>query len=475
MDRPIQDFNLTYTLLKPLVKFAFRCHYNSVTIRGRKKLPAEGGYILAPNHQQALMEPLAILCVTRRPTVFLARADIFEKPAMRAFFTFLKILPIYRIRDGRESLAKDAGIFEQSRNAVLDGYPLCLMAEGRHNDKHQLLPLVKGMFRIAGETQRRMGDKPLYIVPVGVDFDEYEQPYSNLVVNIGEPIAVKQYMAKYEENEAVALNQMRSAVAAAMSKQMHDIKSKEHYEEINTLCNIENKYWRRYDRKTNTPWHRFHVRRALAGKYDSIENSLTDPLINQTTNSTEVFNKTMHKTREYQKRCRDLKVSEKLSSEHYGFWMTLLYTLIVGGVVTAMCLVGWVRWILFFCLLCFPIQYLPLELIPKKTVKDTQFRSSFSFGIKFAVSIVYVIAFAIVCGCTGGMWLGSRLEMAGVSIGNGWWGLIGFGMAFPLAAVGGKVYTYFRRLIASWYYWILRTFRTRDFRQPAALREELCK
>ena len=43
----------------------------------------------------------------------------------------------------------------------------------------------KGMFRIAGETQQKLGDHPLYIVPTGIDFDEYERPYSNLVVNIG--------------------------------------------------------------------------------------------------------------------------------------------------------------------------------------------------------------------------------------------------------------------------------------------------
>ena len=475
MKKAIQDYNVAYSALKPLVKFAFWCHYNSVTIRGRKNLPTDGGYILAPNHQQALMEPLAILCATRRPTVFLARADIFKRPVVRAILTFLKILPVYRIRDGRESLAKDAGIFEQSRDVLLDGYPLCLMAEGRHNDKHQLLPLVKGMFRIAVEAQKRMGDKPLYIVPVGMDFEEYEQPYSNLCVNIGTPIAVRQYMGKYEENEAVALNQMRAATAAAMSKQMLDIKSKDHYEEISTLCTIENKHWRRRDRKSNTAWHRFRVRHALAGKYDSIESSLSDPLITQTTTSAEVFQRTMQQAREYQQRCRDLHVSEKLSSEHYGFWMAMLHTLVVGGVVTAMCLVGWVRWIIFFCLVCYPIAYLPLELIPRHTVKDPQFRSSISFGIKFAAAILYAVAFAIVCGCTGGMWLGSHMALAGAPLGKGLWALIGVALTFPLAFAGGKVYTYFRHLIASWYYWVMRALRTSQFRQLDALRKELCK
>lgn len=472
MKRPIQDFNFFYWLLKPFVQFAFLCHYNSVTVRGFKNLPRKpAGYILAPNHQQALMEPLAILVATQRPTVFLARADIFEKPLLRAFFTFLKILPVYRMRDGKENLSKDNEIFDASRAVLLSGTPLCLMAEGRHNNRHQLLPLVKGMFRIAGEAQNKMGSQPLYIVPVGMDFDEYEEPYSNLVINIGKPLSVLPFMETFKENEALALNQMRNALAPAMIKQMHDIRSKEHYEEINTLCNIENKYWRRHSRKSNTAWHRFNVRRALAAKYDSLEAGLCDPIIEQTTLSGDIFEKTMQQTRSYQQMCRQLHISEKLSSEHYGFWMTLLHTAVVGGVVTAMCLVGWVRWIIFFCLVCYPVAFVPCHLISKRVAADPQFRSSFAFGIKMVFAIVWVLAFAIVCNCTGGMWLGSHIH--GVS--HFWWGIIGWLLAFPLAFVSGRVYTYVRHLLRGWYYWILRTFHVQKFRALDALREELCR
>ncbi len=469
--RKIQDRNLLYTLLKPLVIFSFRCHYNAFVVRGRKNLPRKGtGYILAPNHQQALMEPLAILSITHRPTVFLARADVFNNGAIRKFLTFLKILPVYRIRDGKESLAKDAEIFEMSRSVLLDNYPLCLMAEGKHNHRHQLLPLVKGMFRIAGEAQKQMGNKPLYIVPVGVDFDEYEQPYSNLVINIGKPINVQGFMKTYEENEAVALNQMRNAVAPAMMNQMHDIRSKEHYDEIYTRCNIENKYWRINGRKSNTAWHRFNVRRALAAKYDSLEAGVNDSLIGQTTMSGEVLEKTMKMTRDYQQRCKELHISEKLSSEHDSFWMTLLHTLVIGGIVTAMCLSGWVRWIVFFMLLCYPVPFLPLHLIPKYTIKDPQFRSSVTYGIRLVFTLLWMVAFGIVCNVTNGLWLGSHIHLTPFL-----WGLIGWALTFPLAFVSGRCYNYVRNWLQGLYYWIQRTFHVQKFRELDALRRELCK
>ena len=163
--KAIQDNNTFYNLLRPLVNYGTRCHYQSFVVRGIDNLPQEGSYIIAPCHQQALMEPLAVLCFSPKPSVFLARADIFAKPFFRAILTFLKILPVYRQRDGQRNLDKNNRIFDLSRDVLLDGYPLCLMAEGRHNNRHHLLNMGKGMFRIAGETQLMLGDHPLYIVP----------------------------------------------------------------------------------------------------------------------------------------------------------------------------------------------------------------------------------------------------------------------------------------------------------------------
>ena len=269
MSKKIQDNNHLYNLLSPLVQFATRCHYRHFVVRGLDNLPTDGAYIIAPCHQQCLMEPLAVLCIAPKPPVFLARADIFAKPTIRAILTFLRILPVYRIRDGKSSLGKNHAIFDQCRDVLLDGYPLCLMAEGRHNNRHQLLPLGKGMFRIAGETQQRLGDYPLYIVPTGIDFDHYERPYSNLVVNIGKPIPVQPFMETYLEDEPVALNQMRDALTAALSPLMLDIRDNDRYDQIYSLCNSLNRDYRHREGLKNTAWNRFLMRQKIAADVES--------------------------------------------------------------------------------------------------------------------------------------------------------------------------------------------------------------
>lgn len=399
MARAIQDKNLLYEILSPLVQFGCRCHYNSFVVKGQENLPKEGGYIIAPCHQQALMEPLAVLCFAPKPPVFLARADIFAKPVQRAILTFLRILPVYRIRDGQKNLGKNQAIFDQSRDVLVDGYPLCLMAEGRHNNRHHLLKMGKGMFRIAGEAQLRMGEQPLYIVPTGIDFDDYERPYSNLVVNIGKPIAVQPFMEKYKEDEPVALNEMREALTEALSPLMHDVRDEEHYDEIMALCKNLNREYRRREGLRNTAWNRFLMRQKITREYESGKIQTPQSLRDSSTNLGEQFN----------------------------VGKMLLGALLVVGIITAAVLVPVVRWIVMFCLVCYPLPFIPTHLIVKKKIADPQFRSSVNWGVRFLLSIIYALVIGIVMACCGGGWMKNVADI------GAWWGVVAVAWV-PIAA-----------------------------------------
>lgn len=448
MAKEIQDNNRLYNFLSPLVQFGTRCHYQTFDIHGLENLPTDGAYIIAPCHQQALMEPLAVLNFAPKPPVFLARADIFAKPVVRAILTFLKILPVYRIRDGRDNLSKNDEIFEKSRAVLLDGFPLCLMAEGRHNDRHQLLPLVKGMFRIAGETQRKLGSHPLYIVPTGIDFDDYERPYANLVVNIGKPIAVQPFMATFEENEPVALNQMRDALTQALLPQMHDIRSKEHYDEIYTLCLALNKRQRQQSGLRNTAWNRFRMRQQIAQRCDAMEQQ-----------GDSRFAPLMAQSRRYAEMCRRLKMSVKTPAERWGLPATLAAVAALAAAVAAVVLVPVVRWVVLFLLLCYPIPFLPTHLIPKKIIKDPQFRSSINFGIRFFLSILYAIVIGVVIACHGGFWMAQLADI------GAWWGLVAVALVHVEAICAASVVNGLKAVGRNVRYWLLRLFKPRQMKE----------
>lgn len=448
MSKAIQADNWLYNLLSPLVQFGCRCHYNRFDVHGLNNLPSDGAYIIAPCHQQALMEPLAVLCFSPKPPVFLARADIFRRPTLRAILTFLKIMPVYRIRDGQDQLGRNKEIFDRCRDVLLDGSPLCLMAEGRHNNRHHLLNMGKGMFRIAGETQLALGDHPLYIVPTGIDFDDYERPYSNLVVNIGKPIPVQPFMETYRDNEAQALNQMRDALAEALLPLMHDIRDEEHYEEIMALCNVLNKEMRRREGVRNSAWNRFRMRQKIAQKMDALiaDNAPAAQLL--TSNASLLT-----------AQCRQLHIDEKTVAEHWSPATTMLSWLAILLPIAAAVMLPAVRGALLFCLLCYPMAVLPTHLIVKKKVADPQFRSSFNYGVRFFPSILYTLVIGIVMACHGGAWMSQVADI------GAWWGLVAVVIALVMAAITGPVTYFLRNILTYSHYWLTRLFRRTNMRE----------
>ena len=400
MKRSLADFNLFYTLFFPVVQFSTLCHYRKIVVRGKKNLPEGEHYILAPVHQNAMMDPLVVLMALYRPVAFLARADIFKNPVARRLLTWLRISPVYRIRDGRDQLSRNAEVFDTARLSLEQGIPLCLMAEGTHNDKHQLLPLVKGMFRIAGETQRQLGDKPLYIVPVGLDYDHYEMPYHSVAVYFGKPIDVRQYMAEFNDNEPLALNQMRSDLTKAMKGTIHQVNAVEHYDDEYAYCHRQTPEVLRELGRRNSVWNRFIARRHVSQQLAKLPEKELAPIYEQGA--------------AFQAQCEERGVplwfASKCPRSSALKWV-LRWSLSVLLLLLAIILC----WdILPLWVLSNPIVYLPTHLIAEAKVKDPQFRSSINYAIRFGLSMVYMLVFFIVNICIGNLWRALALLIVGL-------------------------------------------------------------
>lgn len=152
--RTIHHWSLGYEILRIFVEFFFRAFYRKVEVRNKELVPENAPVILAPNHQNALMDALALIMTLHGQIVFLARADIFRKRILAKFLHFINIMPVYRIRDGAENLSQNDEIFDATQVILKDRQRLCLMPEGNHGDKRKLRPLVKGIFRIAFMAQK---------------------------------------------------------------------------------------------------------------------------------------------------------------------------------------------------------------------------------------------------------------------------------------------------------------------------------
>ena len=249
MRQHIQDDDRFYSFLLPVVKRAVRRCFQQFHVNDWEKVPKDGSVIFVTNHTCALMDPLVMLLAEGKKVVFMARADMFKKQAVARVLRWLRILPIYRIRDGVSAVKRSGEAIAEAVGVLRDRCPLCLYPEGTHRPMHSLLPLGKGVFHIAIEAVREIGDAwPVYIVPAGIEYSDYFRFRPDVELQIGDPINITEFLADFraeatqrgeEYSEARAMNVLRERLTLAMRPLFTWIPDDDDYEaifELTKLC-----------------------------------------------------------------------------------------------------------------------------------------------------------------------------------------------------------------------------------------------
>ena len=233
----IQDRNLGYSILKPYVDFLIKCSYNKILRVGKEKLPKDGAIILAPNHTNTLMDALVVLSSDKSRKVFVARADIFRIPILQKIFTFLKIMPIMRMRDGFRAVKQNQEIIDKAVDVLKDRVPFCIFPEGTHQAKYSMLPISKGIFKIAFQTHEELSDTPLYIVPVGIRYGDFFRFRSSVRLEFGEPINVGEYIAEHaEQTQSEQMNGMKDMLTERLRSVILYVPNDENYNATIETC-----------------------------------------------------------------------------------------------------------------------------------------------------------------------------------------------------------------------------------------------
>ena len=211
--------------------------YRDLRYVDRNRVPKDGAVIYAPNHTGTLMDAMMLLAMDASPKVFVARADLFKNPTLKKIFTFLKIMPIMRMRDGINEVKRNNETIERAVEVLRDKVPFVIFPEGMHQTKYSSLPLSKGIFRIAFQAHDLMPDTPLYIVPVGIRYGSFFRYRSTARVQMGEPINVGEFIAEHSESTPQEqMNIMREHLESRLRDAIFYIPNDEDYEATYEIC-----------------------------------------------------------------------------------------------------------------------------------------------------------------------------------------------------------------------------------------------
>lgn len=208
--------NIFYFSLKILIRFSLRIYFRNVKIEGAENVPKNVPLLITPNHQNALMDALVVGAFFPRNIYFLARQDVFNswsKPILKA----LKMMPVYRIRDGYSQLKNNDGIFNACFDLFSTNKSVLIFPEGNHGEHHYLRPLTKGAARMALQSEEAM-NKSLMILPVGVNYFDHKRARSTVLTVYGKPIPVSDFSEGYQKNPAIALKDLRKIMTEAMQE-----------------------------------------------------------------------------------------------------------------------------------------------------------------------------------------------------------------------------------------------------------------
>ncbi len=182
----MRDAPLMYRALKRVLPPIARSYFH-LRVEGLENIPVGRGAIIAGNHL-SFIDSIFLPLMVDRPVYFLAKADYFENPRTRWFFSGVGTIPTYRSGGDKSRRSLDSGIEVLRRGDLLGVYP-----EGTRSPDGRLYRGKTGPVRMTLEAG-------VEIVPCGILGTREAQPpgkylprRTEVTVRYGRPIDFSRY------------------------------------------------------------------------------------------------------------------------------------------------------------------------------------------------------------------------------------------------------------------------------------------
>ncbi|MBA4053875.1 MAG: hypothetical protein C0490_04110, partial [Marivirga sp.] len=219
--------NFIYRFLKVYCTLGCRIYFRSWQINNVKAIPASGPVIFIPNHQNAFLDAILVICSSPRNPWSIARASVFKEGLVTKLLTAVQIKPVFRIRDGWSSLRNNDALIQQWSDMLSKGQDILIFAEGNHNEPYAAGVLQKGFARMTMQFQEK-NSTPLTIIPVGFHYDDHHAFRSRVLVNFGDAIRVNDVL-KPDVSERENLDALLTVTDDALKRLSMGIPADESY------------------------------------------------------------------------------------------------------------------------------------------------------------------------------------------------------------------------------------------------------
>ena len=220
---------LGYHFFRVWLRTALTFYFAKIKVEGLHHLPSGKPIMFLANHQNALLDALIVATNCNRKPYFLTRSDVFKTKALKMFFEFLRMIPVYRIRDGKNSLKGNTVIFERCSELLQKGEAILIFPEGNHSLKRRVRPLSKGFTRILFLALESDPSMEIAIIPIGVNYTNAAKFPDQAALFYGKEIRVQDFFDK--EDVSGSTSRLKEEVSHQLKKLTTHIEEEASYDD----------------------------------------------------------------------------------------------------------------------------------------------------------------------------------------------------------------------------------------------------
>jgi len=135
-------------ILKLFIRAALWLFCAEINTKNKYLLNTNGPLLIIANHPNSFLDAIIIGTRYNRTIHFLARGDVFTKKLHRFLLSLLNMIPVYRLREGKEFLHLNEYAFVESARLLKNKEAVLIFIEGTCLNTNALQPFKKGTARI---------------------------------------------------------------------------------------------------------------------------------------------------------------------------------------------------------------------------------------------------------------------------------------------------------------------------------------
>ena len=211
---------LFYRSLKVLVHLVFKVFFSKTAFINRHLLNIDRPTILVSNHPNTLLDPLNAAAYTNTVVFFLANAGLFKHGFAEWFLGNTYAIPIERPQDVKGRTINNEDSFARCDEFLAKGGCLYIAPQGVSSRARRIERVKSGTARIGLSAESHHDfNLGVQILPVGLSYSAPGEFRSEVLINVGQPVYVKDFENQYTQDAFKA----SKALTAHLQEHMEDL------------------------------------------------------------------------------------------------------------------------------------------------------------------------------------------------------------------------------------------------------------